>query len=146
MSQEKHYKSSCSPFVALNTGHHLLGWTAAYNSSRVAAATLRHNSLATASCRTLTQSKNTILGAVNGLLHCLSYGRQTSTLSRDESKRSLIKISKLQTKGSLVARPAGITAYYDSISEKDSNWSGVSNMSIPLLTPPSTLTPPPGSR
>lgn len=74
VSREKNDKSSCSPFVALNTGHHLLGWTGEYNSSRVAAATLRCNSLATASCHTLTQSKNTTLGSVNGLLHCLSYG------------------------------------------------------------------------
>lgn len=95
MSREKNYKSSCSPFVALNTGHHLLGWTTEYNSSRVAAATLRRNSLATASCRTLTHSKNTTLGSVNGLLHCLSYGRRSSTLIRDEAKRSLIKISQL---------------------------------------------------
>lgn len=112
MSREKNYKSSCSPFVALNTGHHLLGWTAEYNSSRVAAATLRHNSLATASCCTLTHSKNTTLGSVNGLLRCLSYGRQSSTLSRDEAK-----ISQLRTKG-LVGWLAGITEHYHNISEK----------------------------
>lgn len=66
MSREENYKSSSSPFVTLNTGHHLLGWTTECNSSRVAAASLRCNSLATASCCTLTHSKNTTLVLLMG--------------------------------------------------------------------------------
>lgn len=79
MSQEKNDKFSSSPFVALNTGHHLLGWITERNSSRAAAASLRRNSLATASCRTLTHSKNTtpvllrssytLLGVADRLAH-----------------------------------------------------------------------------
>lgn len=85
VTRERNDKSACSPFVALNTGHHLLGWTAEYNSSGVASAALRSNSLATASLCTLTWSKNTTPASVNGLLRCLSYGRQNNTLSRDEA-------------------------------------------------------------
>lgn len=58
---QRNEKSSCSPFVALNSVHHLLVWTAECSSSRVAAASLRCNSLATASCCTLTNPKNTAL-------------------------------------------------------------------------------------
>lgn len=95
-SRDKKFKSSCSPFVALNIGHHLLGWTAEYNNSRAAAAALRSSSPAAAPLSTQTCSKNTTLGFFNGLSRGLSDIQQPRTPSTDRKERCRVPHATLK--------------------------------------------------
>lgn len=105
-----------------------------------AAASLRCDSLTTASSSTLTHSKNTSLVLVMGSYTVLVMAGQTwATWSRHAAKRSIVSISQLYTKGTLAARPAGITEHYHSTTY-------VQYVVFLTFQSPLPTLPPPGSR